>query len=273
MGLTLMDISTLTGLLVDGEFVSWSTDYPEDVFDINFDSNSMSSFIQNNIGSNGDPVSDSEHIHHMPLPSDAETLQESGPTYGSGSTAAAITIKSIDKDTVPVLSTQKFVNQDTKPPFNVPSPEAGDLNFDDITFDLDNILNSSSSSQGFSFAIPSLQSFMASHSSLNSSNTPTVTAASPSSTTISVTTTINVFVTTSTAGTTMASASISTTKAAVIAPGGTSATPASSSQEGDDDVHVASPPPLVTSMSQFYNDDGILRASNPDVETTDLWRS
>ncbi|KAL4390832.1 hypothetical protein AHAS_Ahas03G0184500 [Arachis hypogaea] len=67
MGPTMMDISTLTGLPVDGEFVSWSTDYPEDDFDINFDSNSILIFIQNNMGSDRDPVSDSEHVAFLLL--------------------------------------------------------------------------------------------------------------------------------------------------------------------------------------------------------------
>ncbi|RYR28858.1 hypothetical protein Ahy_B01g053053 [Arachis hypogaea] len=110
MSLTLMDISTLTGLLLNGEFVSWSIDYPEDDFNINFNSNSISSFIQNNMGSNGDSISDSEHICYMLLP---------------------------------------------KPPFNVPSSEAGDLDFDDISFDLENIINSSSSTKLFSFSCKS----------------------------------------------------------------------------------------------------------------------
>nr|XP_029143595.1 protein NRT1/ PTR FAMILY 5.2-like [Arachis hypogaea] len=63
-------------------------------------------------------------------------------------TAAVTTIvsgrstqKSVDKDTIFMLSTQKFVDQDTEPPFSIPSLEVGDLSFDDINFDLENILS------------------------------------------------------------------------------------------------------------------------------------
>ncbi|XLT36359.1 hypothetical protein HN873_067651, partial [Arachis hypogaea] len=64
---TLMDILALTGLPVDGEFVSWSTDRPKDDFDINFDVNFIASFIENNMGSDKDPVTDSEHVAFLLL--------------------------------------------------------------------------------------------------------------------------------------------------------------------------------------------------------------
>ncbi|RYR05518.1 hypothetical protein Ahy_B06g085378 [Arachis hypogaea] len=99
------------------------------------------------------------------------------------------------------------------------------------------------------------------------------TSTSSSSITIAATSITNIPVTTSMAGTIMASASIFAPRAATTAPGGAFATPASSSQEGDDDVYIIDPPPLVTSVSQFYNDDETLRAPNPDLETTALWRS
>ncbi|RYR05519.1 hypothetical protein Ahy_B06g085381 [Arachis hypogaea] len=62
MGPSLMEVSTLTGLSTDGNYVSWSIEYPENDFDINFDSFSISNFIQNNMGSDGDPITDSEHV-------------------------------------------------------------------------------------------------------------------------------------------------------------------------------------------------------------------
>ncbi|XLT73228.1 hypothetical protein HN873_029654 [Arachis hypogaea] len=64
---TLMDISALNDLPVDGEFVSWSTDRPKDDFDIKFDANSRASFIENNMGSDKDLVTDSEHVAFLLL--------------------------------------------------------------------------------------------------------------------------------------------------------------------------------------------------------------
>lgn len=62
MGPTLMKISSLTGIPSDGKDACWATEYLNDVFDINFDSTSVSNFIQNNMGSEGDPVIDSEQV-------------------------------------------------------------------------------------------------------------------------------------------------------------------------------------------------------------------
>ncbi|KAL4315072.1 hypothetical protein AHAS_Ahas15G0148500 [Arachis hypogaea] len=113
---------------------------------------------------------------------------------------------------------------------------------------------------------------------LHSSSTPDVTAATSSSTTVAaITTTTTVPVTTLTIGVTTSSlfpASTIATAVATSASGGASAIPVSSLQEeDDDDVHVVDPLPLVANVSQFYNNNGTLRALNPDVETTALWRS
>ncbi|XLS98403.1 hypothetical protein HN51_041138, partial [Arachis hypogaea] len=61
MSPTLIEMYALTGMLPDEECVSWSTEYPDDIFDINFDSTTMSGFIQNNMGFDDDSITDSEH--------------------------------------------------------------------------------------------------------------------------------------------------------------------------------------------------------------------
>ncbi|QHO24766.1 uncharacterized protein DS421_12g375120 [Arachis hypogaea] len=66
----------------------------------------------------------------MPLPTNVETQQESGPV----STSAAATST--------IFPTQKPVEvEHDESPINVPSPEAKDLNFDEFDFDLTNILS------------------------------------------------------------------------------------------------------------------------------------
>ncbi|XLS51027.1 hypothetical protein HN51_011704 [Arachis hypogaea] len=67
MGPTLMEVSVLTGIASNRECVSWATEYPDDIFDINFDSTFVSGFIQNNMGFEGDPMTDSEHVAFMLL--------------------------------------------------------------------------------------------------------------------------------------------------------------------------------------------------------------
>ncbi|KAL4371983.1 hypothetical protein AHAS_Ahas06G0220300 [Arachis hypogaea] len=67
MGPTLMDILALIALPVDGEFVLRLIDYSEDDFDINFELNSISNFIQIDMGSKGDPISDSENVAFLLL--------------------------------------------------------------------------------------------------------------------------------------------------------------------------------------------------------------
>ncbi|KAL4276611.1 hypothetical protein AHAS_Ahas20G0224500 [Arachis hypogaea] len=67
MGSTLMEISALTGLFPNGEDVYWTTTCPDDVFDINFDSTSVTGFIQNNMSFENDPISDSEHVAFLLL--------------------------------------------------------------------------------------------------------------------------------------------------------------------------------------------------------------
>ncbi|RYR54991.1 hypothetical protein Ahy_A06g030247 [Arachis hypogaea] len=148
MGPTLMDILALIALPVDGEFVLRLIDYSEDDFDINFELNSISNFIQIDMGSKGDPISDSENVAFLLLWLNSFVFCSKFLVLNSFRLPpdpyvfiGYSTQKFVNEDTTPTLSIQKFVDQDMEPLLHVPSQKAGDLYFDDIDFDLKNLLS------------------------------------------------------------------------------------------------------------------------------------